>query len=178
MGCGMHHQAATEGVTHQHQRALTGLLAVLLTPVGVPGAWMVIGIAFTVDATPPAAPVIAPTNGTLITGSGEPGAVVTVKDPANNVIGTATVAADGTWSTSVPTADLKQDADSRIEGSVTGTNGSAATAAQDYVVEAGNTATQTALSIDKVTADNIIGVSEATGPITVTGAVTAASFAE
>lgn len=31
--------------------ALTGLLAVLLTPVGVPGAWMVIGIAFTVDAT-------------------------------------------------------------------------------------------------------------------------------
>ena len=56
------------------------------------------GTAFTVDATPPAAPAIAPTNGTLITGSGEPGAVVTVKDAANNVIGTATVAADGTWS--------------------------------------------------------------------------------
>jgi uncharacterized protein YqgC (DUF456 family) len=31
--------------------ALMGLLAVMLTPIGVPGAWMLIGVAGTVDAT-------------------------------------------------------------------------------------------------------------------------------
>ncbi|WP_416547868.1 beta strand repeat-containing protein [Limnohabitans sp. DCL3] len=46
-----------------------------------------------------ASPVITPTNGRgEILGTGEAGATVTLVDGANNVIGTAVVAADGTWS--------------------------------------------------------------------------------
>ncbi|MGJ7505097.1 Ig-like domain-containing protein [Variovorax sp. ZT5P49] len=52
----------------------------------------------TVDSTPPAAPKVNPTNGNQIAGTAEAGAVVTIKDDSGKVIGSATVAANGTYS--------------------------------------------------------------------------------
>ena len=85
----------------------------------------------------------------------------------------ATVLADGSFSVGVPMADLKADADTQIEGTVTGTGGTTATASQDYTVETDATAGKvTALVIDPVTADNLITAAENTGSITLTGKVT------
>jgi hypothetical protein len=53
-------------------------------------------LAVTIDATAPAAPVIAPTNGAAITGTGEPGSTVTVMN-GSTPVGTAVVAPDGSW---------------------------------------------------------------------------------
>ncbi|MFF1574587.1 Ig-like domain-containing protein [Leifsonia sp. NPDC058292] len=53
----------------------------------------------TVDATAPAAPVLDPTNGDKISGSGgTPGDTITVMGPDGSVIGTTEVEDDGTWS--------------------------------------------------------------------------------
>jgi hypothetical protein len=49
----------------------------------------------TVDAS---VPVIRPTNGTLISGTGKPGDTITVTGPGTTVVGTAIVQNDGTWS--------------------------------------------------------------------------------
>ncbi|PUE22823.1 hypothetical protein B9Z38_15035 [Limnohabitans sp. MMS-10A-160] len=105
-----------------------------------------------------------------VTGTFAAGDMVTLK--INDHTWNATVNADGTYSTTIPMADIKADADTKIEGTVTGTGGSVATAAQDYTLEATNAVTQTALSIDPVTADNIIGSTESNGNITLTGKVT------
>lgn len=89
----------------------------------------------------------------------------------NNKTYGATVNADGTFSVPVAMSDLKADADTQIEGSIAGTGGSIAKAAQDYqVLTQGGPAT-IALAIDPVTSDNIIGASENTGSIAVTGRV-------
>ena len=48
--------------------------------------------------TAPSAPIVNPTNGSPITGLGEPGAKVNVKDPSGNVVCTTTVQPNGTWS--------------------------------------------------------------------------------
>ncbi len=51
------------------------------------------------DTTPPAAPVATVSgNGTVVTGVGEPGATVTVRDGLGASLGTATVAANGSYS--------------------------------------------------------------------------------
>lgn len=63
-------------------------------------------ITFTVDATAPAAPTIsAPAEGALLTtvtptisGTGEPGATLTVTDESSNVLCSLTVPVDGNWS--------------------------------------------------------------------------------
>ncbi|WP_445115327.1 BapA/Bap/LapF family large adhesin [Acinetobacter sp. WZC-1] len=51
------------------------------------------------DSTPPPAPsdVAVSTDGTTVTGKGEPGAAVTISDKDGNPIGTATVGADGNF---------------------------------------------------------------------------------
>ena len=106
-----------------------------------------------------------------VTGIFAAGDVVTLVSNGKNY--TAAVAADGSFSTAVSMSDLKADAGTKILGSVTGTGGDTATAGQDYAVEtASNAGSQTALSIDPITADNNIGSSEATGNIAVTGKVT------
>jgi Bacterial Ig domain/Bacterial Ig-like domain len=48
--------------------------------------------------TPPSAPVVNPTDGSPISGTGTPGDTITVKDPTGTVVCTATVQNDGTWS--------------------------------------------------------------------------------
>ncbi|WP_454903847.1 Ig-like domain-containing protein [Variovorax gossypii] len=51
----------------------------------------------TVDGLPPARPTVNPTNGNLITGTAEPGSVVTVKDGAGNLIGSTTAGVNGSY---------------------------------------------------------------------------------
>lgn len=59
-----------------------------------------------VDTVPPAAVggLTINTAGTIVTGSGEVGATVTVRDAGGNALGTATVATGGTWSVTLSTA--------------------------------------------------------------------------
>jgi len=105
-----------------------------------------------------------------VTGKFAAGDVVTLVVGGQSI--TATVGADGSYVANVPVSAFKADADLKIEGSVKGTGGDTATAAQTYTLENTDTPVKTALAIDPITADNIIGVSEATGEITVTGKVT------
>jgi hypothetical protein len=99
-----------------------------------------------------------------VTGKFAAGDVVSLK--LHDKTYAAVVNADGTFSVIVSMADLKADTDTKIEGSVTGTGGTTATAAQDYQVETTPTAGKlTTLSIDPVTADNIINAAENTGSI-------------
>jgi len=105
-----------------------------------------------------------------VTGQFAAGDLVTLS--LNGKLYTAPVAADGSYTVNLSTADLKADPDTKIEGSITGTGGDTATAAQDYTLEAGETKTQTALSINPVTADNILSAAETTGNIAITGKVT------
>lgn len=57
----------------------------------------------TPDLTAPAAPTAAVAgDGSQVTGRGEPGATVTVRDPAGTVLGTAVVATDGTYTVTLP----------------------------------------------------------------------------
>ena len=89
----------------------------------------------------------------------------------NNKTYAAGVMADGTFSVPVPMADLKADADTKIDGSINGTGGDRGTASQDYQVLSQGGPTTTALAIDPVTSDNVIGAAENTGNIAVTGKV-------
>jgi len=59
------------------------------------------------DTTPPAAPAATvDATGTIVTGTGEPGATVTVRDPGGVPIGTAVVAANGSYTATLSTAQL------------------------------------------------------------------------
>ncbi|HDS1735602.1 TPA: hypothetical protein QEM55_002637, partial [Pseudomonas putida] len=60
------------------------------------------------DITPPAAPLVAnlSTNGLVLTGTGEPGASVTVRDANGDVLGTGTVNAGGAFSVNLNTPQL------------------------------------------------------------------------
>uniref|UniRef100_UPI002116FC67 Ig-like domain-containing protein n=1 Tax=Sphingomonas sp. dw_22 TaxID=2721175 RepID=UPI002116FC67 len=51
----------------------------------------------TVDAVPPAAPTIDPSNGTALTGTAEPGSIVTLTDGSGNPIATVTADGSGNW---------------------------------------------------------------------------------
>jgi len=59
------------------------------------------------DFVTPAAPTaIVSGDGTIVTGTGEPGAQIVVTDPAGTAIGVATVGVDGTYSTTLSTPQL------------------------------------------------------------------------
>ena len=89
----------------------------------------------------------------------------------NNKTYAASVKADGTFSVPVAMADLKADADTKIDASINGTGGDRGTASQDYQALTQGGPTTTALVIDPVTGDNFIGAAENTGNIAVTGKV-------
>lgn len=59
------------------------------------------------DLTAPAAPTLAVApDGELVSGTGEPGATVTIRDPLGTVIGTAIVAGDGRYTTVIVPAQV------------------------------------------------------------------------
>ncbi len=78
------------------------------------------------DFTVPAAPVVQiGGDGSVVTGTGEAGATVTVRDAANVVIGTATVAADGSFTATLTPAQANGGTISVVQADAAG-NASAA----------------------------------------------------
>ncbi len=78
------------------------------------------------DITPPAVPVVQIANdGSVVTGTGEAGATVTVRDAANVVIGTATVAIDGSFTATLTPAQANGGTISVVQADAAG-NASAA----------------------------------------------------
>src|SRR5690606_26211623 len=62
----------------------------------------------TVDAVAPGQPVINPSNGTELSGTAEPGSIVTLTDGNGGPIGEVTADGDGNWSFT-PTTPLTDD---------------------------------------------------------------------
>ena len=84
---------------------------------------------------------------------------------------TTTVAANGSWSTTVPTADLSalRDGDASAQVRVTNVNGNSATTTHEYSVDSA----APTVTINTIASDNIINASEAAAGVTVSGTSTA-----
>ncbi|ENB0517762.1 Ig-like domain-containing protein [Escherichia coli] len=84
---------------------------------------------------------------------------------------TATVAGDGSWTTSVPAADLAalRDGDATVQASVSTINGNTASATHAYSVDA----TAPTLAINTIATDDILNAAEAGNPLTISGSSTA-----
>ncbi|MBA8252444.1 Ig-like domain-containing protein [Escherichia coli] len=84
---------------------------------------------------------------------------------------TATVAGDGSWTTSVPAADLSalRDGDATVLASVSTINGNTASATHAYSVDA----TAPTLAINTIATDDILNAAEAGNPLTISGSSTA-----
>ncbi|HDC4599042.1 TPA: Ig-like domain-containing protein, partial [Enterobacter cloacae] len=84
---------------------------------------------------------------------------------------TATVQADGSWSTTVPAADMAAlpDGAATVQASVSNANGNGATASHAYSVDTA----APAVSINVVATENVINRNEATTGVTVSGTSTA-----
>ncbi|GCV52706.1 BapA-related adhesin SiiEA [Escherichia coli] len=99
----------------------------------------------------------------------EPGQTVTVTFGGKTY--TATVAGDGSWTTSVPAADLStlRDGDATVQASVSTINGNTASATHAYSVDA----TAPTLAINTIATDDILNAAEAGNPLTISGSSTA-----
>ncbi len=84
---------------------------------------------------------------------------------------TTTVAANGSWSTTVPAADMAalRDGDASVQVRVTNVNGNSATATHEYSVDSA----APTVTINTIASDNIINASEAAAGVTVSGTSTA-----
>ncbi|EOP9000966.1 Ig-like domain-containing protein [Escherichia coli] len=84
---------------------------------------------------------------------------------------TATVAGDGSWTTTVPAADLSvlRDGDATVQASVSTINGNTASATHAYSVDA----TAPTLAINTIATDDILNAAEASNPLTISGSSTA-----
>ncbi|RAZ71077.1 Ig-like domain-containing protein [Enterobacter cloacae] len=84
---------------------------------------------------------------------------------------TATVGADGKWSTTVPAADLSalKDGDASVQVSVTNVNGNSASAGREYSVDA----TAPTVTISTIAGDDVLNAAEAKSDLTVSGTSTA-----
>ncbi|WP_457566889.1 Ig-like domain-containing protein [Enterobacter roggenkampii] len=84
---------------------------------------------------------------------------------------TATVDADGSWTATVPSADLSslKDGDASVQASVTNVNGNSASAGREYSVDA----TAPTVSIEIVSDNNIINAAEAQQDLVVNGVTNA-----
>jgi hypothetical protein len=94
------------------------------------------------DTTAPVAPTIVVSgDGTAVAGTGEPGATVTITDPAGAVIGTATVTADGIYASALTTAKVNGELLTATQADTAGNSSPTATAlAPDLVAPAAPTA--------------------------------------
>ncbi|HDR2832953.1 TPA: Ig-like domain-containing protein [Enterobacter mori] len=84
---------------------------------------------------------------------------------------TATVDADGTWTATVPAADLAglKDGDASVQVSVTNVNGNSASAGREYSVDA----TAPSVTINTLANDDILNAAEVQADLTVSGTSTA-----
>ncbi len=99
----------------------------------------------------------------------EPGQTVTVTFGGKTY--TATVTGDGSWTTTVPAADLSalRDGDATVQASVSNVNGNTASATHAYSVDA----TAPTLLINTIASDDILNAAEAGNPLTISGSSTA-----
>ncbi|MEC9799509.1 Ig-like domain-containing protein [Escherichia marmotae] len=99
----------------------------------------------------------------------EAGQIVTVTFGGKTY--SATVAANGSWSTTVPAADMAalRDGDASALVRVTNVNGNSATATHEYSVDSA----VPMVTINTIASDNIINASEAAAGVTVSGTSTA-----
>uniref|UniRef100_UPI003879BA25 Ig-like domain-containing protein n=1 Tax=Enterobacter quasiroggenkampii TaxID=2497436 RepID=UPI003879BA25 len=84
---------------------------------------------------------------------------------------TATVGADGKWTTTVPAADLAglKDGDASVQVSVTNVNGNSASGGREYSVDA----TAPSVTINTLATDDILNATEAKSDLIVSGTSTA-----
>ncbi|MCK1970399.1 Ig-like domain-containing protein [Franconibacter sp. IITDAS19] len=104
-----------------------------------------------------------------VTTNVEAGRTVTLT--LNGITYSATVQADGSWSVEVPVADLDTIADGlqTVQGSVTDASGNPATASGDITLIT-DAASLPVLTVNAVTADDVINASEAGAGVTLSGA--------
>ncbi|WP_162536042.1 Ig-like domain-containing protein, partial [Escherichia coli] len=78
---------------------------------------------------------------------------------------------DGSWTTTVPAADLNalRDGDATVQASVSNVNGNTASATHAYSVDA----TAPTLAINTIATDDILNAAEAGNPLTISGTTTA-----
>ncbi|GAA6154456.1 retention module-containing protein [Pseudoteredinibacter isoporae] len=111
------------------------IVATPFNPAGVSGNS--VSITITVDISGPLLTVdpLPPSNDTTptISGTGEPGNEVTVTDPDGNVLGTTTVAPDGTWEVT-PTSPIAEPG-TQITVSTDDPAGNTTTVTEDIVVD-------------------------------------------
>ncbi|KAB3573851.1 Ig-like domain-containing protein, partial [Phocaeicola vulgatus] len=95
----------------------------------------------------------------------EPGQTVTVIFGGKTY--TATVAGDGSWTTSIPAADLAalRDGDATVQASVSTINGNTASATHAYSVDA----TAPTLTINTIATDDVINATEKGADLQITG---------
>lgn len=103
------------------------------------------------------------------TSTAETGQTVTVT--LNGATYSGNVQADGSWSTTVPAADMAalRDGDASAQVRVTNVNGNSATATHEYSVDSA----APTVTINTIASDNIINASEAAAGVTVSGTSTA-----
>ncbi len=84
---------------------------------------------------------------------------------------TATVDANGDWTTTVPAADLSslKDGDASVQVSVTNVNGNSASAGREYSVDT----TAPTVTLNTISGDNILNATEAAQDLTLSGTSTA-----
>ncbi|OVD66680.1 bacterial Ig-like domain family protein, partial [Escherichia coli] len=99
----------------------------------------------------------------------EPGQTVTVTFGGKNY--TASVASDGSWTATVPAADLASlpEGSASALASVSNINGNSASAVHNYSVDS----SAPTIIINTVASDNIVNASEADAGVTVSGSTTA-----
>ena len=118
----------------------------------------------TVDAVAPAAPLIDPSNGTVISGTAEADSTITLTDSVGNPIGTTTADGTGNWSYTPGTALLDGTVVKATATDVAGNAGTAATTTVDAVAPP-------APIIDPSNGTVITGTAEADSTITLTDSV-------
>ncbi|EGP6110062.1 Ig-like domain-containing protein [Escherichia coli] len=131
-------------------------------------------VAISINAITPDDVINAAEKGAALTLSGstsgvEAGQTVTITFGGKTY--TTTVAANGSWSTTVPTADLAalRDGDASAQVRVTNVNGNSATTTHEYSVDSA----APTVTINTIASDNIINASEAAAGVTVSGTSTA-----
>jgi len=128
---------------------------------------------YTVDTSAPTVPVInaLPTDTNnptpTVSGSGEAGATVSITD-GSKVLGSAVVGSNGQWTFTSPI--LGQGAHN-ISATQTDTSGNPSAQSTNHAMNIDTTDPVPTLSIDPVTADNIVNASESGGDVNVSGTV-------
>ncbi len=121
------------------------------------------------DVTPPVAPtnVSVANDGLSLSGVGEPGATVTVRDADGVVLGTAVVAADGTFTVELGTAQLEGQALTVEQTDAAGNVSPTTNASAPIGADAPDAPTNLALSADGLT---LSGIGQPGATVTIRGA--------